>query len=49
MLANTQNSITVNKGKDLKISKIGLIGMADRRLLVQVKKIYIDNLDSGTI
>ena len=38
MLANTQNSITVNKEKDLKISKIGLIDMADRRLLLQVKK-----------
>ena len=40
MLDNTQNSVIVNEGKDLKISKIGLIGVADRRLLVQVKKIY---------
>ena len=37
MLANTQNPIIVIKGKDL---KIGLIGMADRRVLVQVKRIY---------
>ena len=48
-LANTQNSIIINKGKDLKISKTGLIGMADRCVLVQVKKIYIDRLDSGKI
>ena len=31
MLANTQNSIIINKGKDLKIfKKTGLIGMAYR-------------------
>ena len=30
MLSNTQNSIIINKGKDLKNQKTGLIGMADR-------------------
>ena len=40
MLANTQNSVIINKRKDLMISKTGLIGMADRRVLIQLKKIY---------
>ena len=38
MLANTQNSVIINKRKDLMISKTGLIGMADRRVLIQLKK-----------
>ena len=42
MLANIQNSVIINKGKDLKISKKKcLTGMADRRVLVQMKKIYL--------
>ena len=40
MFSNTQNSIILNKGKDLKNQKTGLIGMADRWILVQVNKIY---------
>ena len=40
MLANTQNSVIISKRKDLMISKTGLIGMADRRVLIQLKKIY---------
>ena len=39
MLTNTQNIIILNKGNDLKKSKTGLIDMADRQVLVQVKKI----------
>ena len=40
MLSNTQNSMILNKGKDLKNQKAGSIGMADRRVFVQVNKIY---------
>ena len=40
MLFNTQNSIIINKGEDLKNQKAGLIGMMDRQVIVQVNKIY---------
>ena len=40
MLSNTQNSIIINKGKDLKNKKLSLKGMADGWILAQVNKIY---------
>ena len=40
MLSNTQNSIIINKGKDLKNQKAGLIGMANKWILIQVNNIY---------
>ena len=46
MLTNTQNLIILNKGNDLKKSKTGLIDMADRQVLVQVKKI-VGKFDIG--
>ena len=40
VISNTQNSLITNTGKYLKILKTDLIGMVDRWVLVQVKKIY---------
>ena len=42
MLSNTQNSVVINTGNDLKILKhrFNRYFMADRRVLMQVEKIY---------
>ena len=49
MLDNTQNSVIVNEGKDLKISKNRFDRCGRQAASRTSEKKYIDNLDSGTI
>ena len=49
MLANTQNLIKINKGKDLKISKNRFNRYRGQAGSRTSEKKYIDRLDSGKI